>query len=318
LIEEARRRARRRRRLYAATVLVAGLIAIGAFVTFGRGTGGASSPLLAGGSPGGSAAHPVRVGNGPVAIIACRGECAGWYAVSEVVPDGRLQPFVRCPHDARWCGEVAGIAWSPDGRRLAISVDSVGLANPYNGPRIINLMTGRDRLVDRQGNCASDITWSPDGSKLAYTCAPPWLPGSAAPATIQVIGIDGSGPTVLPTGGNGPAFDPTWAPDSTQIAFASPTGLYGVRLDGSHLRLLAPGGTWPAWSPDGRRIAYRSRCGAIRLMTPTGTNVTPPRNAFRCGLSDARVFRNGRPMAKSSRSVPDSGRVRSIPLPGPT
>jgi Tol biopolymer transport system component len=280
LIEEARQRARRRRRLYGATALVAGLIAIGAFVTFGRGNGGASSPVLADGSPKGSSARASAVRNGPLAIIACPGECAGWYAVSELGADGRLHPFVRCPHRAHWCGGVVGIAWSPDGRRLALSVDSVGTANPYNGLRIINLATGRDRLVDRTGTCASDLAWSPDGSRLAYTC---WPYDGLSVATIEVIGTDGSGPTVLPLGADGPVFHPTWAPDSKQIAFATPEGVYAGNLDNSHPRLLTPGGNWPTWSPDGRRIAYRTRCGAITLITPAGKNVTPPGNAFRCG-----------------------------------
>jgi Tol biopolymer transport system component len=173
------------------------------------------------------------------------------------------------------------MTWSPDGRRLALSLDSVGTPNPYNGLRIINLATGRDRLVDGQGECASDLAWSPDGSMLAYTCWP--YDGFNRQATIEVIGTDGSGPTVLPLGGEGPVFHPTWAPNSRQIAFATSAGVYAGNLDGSHVRLLAPGGNWPAWSPDGRRIAYRTRCGAITLITPAGKNVTPPRDAFGCG-----------------------------------
>jgi Tol biopolymer transport system component len=281
LIEEARQRARRRRRLYGATALVGGLIAIGSFVAFGRGHGSASQSLLARGSAGGIPARPAPVSNGPLAIIACRGGCAGWYAVSEIGAAGALRPFVRCPHRAQWCGEVVGIAWSPDGRRLAISVDSVGLPNPYNGLRIISLATGRDRLVDVRGNCASDLAWSPDGSKLAYTCWP--YGGLSRQARIEVIGTDGSEPTVLPVGGEGPVFHPTWAPDSRQIAFATSTGIYVANLDSSHQRLLAANGNWPAWSPDGRRIAYRTRCGAITFITPAGKNVTPSGEAFRCG-----------------------------------
>ena len=65
-----------------------------------------------------------------------------------------------------------------------------------------------------------------------------------------------------------PAFQPTWSPDRTRIAFTSPDpderevgDLYVVNVDGSGLRRLAervPAYRWPAWSPDGTRIAYGS------------------------------------------------------------
>jgi Tol biopolymer transport system component len=49
--------------------------------------------------------------------------------------------------------------------------------------------------------------------------------------------------------------------------------------------LLVRGGTAPAWSPDGKTIAYRGRCG-VRLMTPTGRDVTP-RSSGSCGILPA-------------------------------
>jgi Tol biopolymer transport system component len=61
------------------------------------------------------------------------------------------------------------------------------------------------------------------------------------------------------------------------------SAVYVVNLDGSHARRIATGAL-PDWSPDGKTIAYFARgCaptpdnkGRIRLVTPTGRDVTPP------------------------------------------
>jgi Tol biopolymer transport system component len=73
--------------------------------------------------------------------------------------------------------------------------------------------------------------------------------------------------------------DAVWAPDGSEIAFASftgvgeravPTGLMVMRPDGSDVRQLSPGpGGDPIWSPDGSRIAFLS--GSPR--TPTALAV---------------------------------------------
>src|SRR5262249_13066830 len=95
----------------------------------------------------------------------------GWYALTTVDPDGRLRYLVRCPHQAKWCGELESLDWSPNGRWLALSVTSFGAANPYNGIHVVDLTTGIDRQIR---NCDPpecdwlDLDWSPDGTRLAY------------------------------------------------------------------------------------------------------------------------------------------------------
>jgi Tol biopolymer transport system component len=104
--------------------------------------------------------------------------------------------------------------------------------------------------------------------RIAYNC------GSG----IHVINLHGSGFATVPTGSN--AFWPAWSPGGTRIAYSTrlkpskKSEVYTVALDGSQRRRLATGGAAPAWSPDGRTIAYQTRCG-IRLVTPSGRNVTP-------------------------------------------
>ncbi len=85
------------------------------------------------------------------------------------------------------------------------------------------------------------------------------------PASVYVIGADGSSPRTLT---NRPlAFDasPAWSPDGARIAFESTIdgkrGIWVMQADGQGLRRLTDGpgsdGS-PAWSPDGARIAFMS------------------------------------------------------------
>src|SRR5215831_7109704 len=39
-----------------------------------------------------------------------------------IVAIGSGRPIWHCPGGADWCGDIAGVAWSPDGERLALSL----------------------------------------------------------------------------------------------------------------------------------------------------------------------------------------------------
>jgi TolB protein len=66
------------------------------------------------------------------------------------------------------------------------------------------------------------------------------------------------------------AYDPTWSPDGSQLAFFRTDGIYVVNADGSGMRRLIQEGQYPDWSPDGRRIAYSLR-GDIYVAAADGT-----------------------------------------------
>ena len=210
-------------------------------------------------------------------------------AIVEVRPGGRLVPVWRCPATQR-CAELTSIAWAPDGRHLAFTLDSVACSCDSDGLHILDLQTGHEFHVfptqaaqvgcHRRGvywSSFGSVAWSPDGRTLAFTC----------PTGLHTIRSDGTGSRRVPTG----RIDAGWAtfsPDGRWMAFQGGTrrvdaggvpdqgccSVYVRRIDGSGLRRIAPGGTEPAWSPDGTRIAYRAQDG-IRLVTPAGVDVTP-------------------------------------------
>ncbi len=278
LIEEARRRARRRRLWYAAAALLA---AAGLAAVFGRGHGhGAQRPTARGESPASDGQTVVRTRIAPIArpgqltiigVPSHNGEGPpGWYDLSTVVR-GRLHPFIRCEHNAGWCGDILSVAWARDGTRLAFSVTSVGGTAEFNGLHIVTLKTQRDfwTLVPGGDWGPNSLEWSPDGSKLAFDSS----------GSIYVLTVNGFRVRRLRTGTPNGAFDssPSWSADGTRLVFATKrhdhSSISVINVDGSHRRLLATHASAPAWSPDGKTIAYRTPCG-IKIVTPGGKDLT--------------------------------------------
>lgn len=283
LIEEARRRARRRRLWCAAAALLA---AAGSVAVFGRGHGGgAQRPTARGEGPVSGGQSDVATRIAPVArpgqLTMIGGPTdngpgrPGWYDLSTVVR-GRLHPFIRCEHDADWCGDVLSVAWARDGTRIAYSVTSVGGTAEFNGIHIVTLRTRRDFW--RQLLWGSEnLEWSPDGSKLVFDSS----------GSIYVLTVSNFRLKRLRTGTPDGAvdFSPSWSADGTRLVFATRrqkhSSISVINLDGSHRRLLATQASFPTWSPDGKVIAYRSRCG-INLVTPGGKDRTPANPPFAC------------------------------------
>ena len=213
----------------------------------------------------------------------------------------RLRVVWECPNHT-WCGTLTSIAWSPDGRKLALTLDELGGTSGYIGLHVIDIASGRDtqlgvpgspadrarpqtfsvlRRIDRQiANVLGcwiphELAWSPDSTRLAYICGNDFLSEGSGSA-LFVIRPDGTDRLRIRTRTRG-AYWPSWAPDGNRIAFASgprPSAqVYTIRLDGAERTLIARHATAPAWSPDGSTIAYDTPCG-VRFATMRGAS--PP------------------------------------------
>lgn len=234
--------------------------------------------------------------------------------IAAVGPGGRLRTLWRCPEHGVFCGDLTSIAWSPDGKRLAFTLDEVGGLSGYVGLHIVNVATRVDlhlpsirvahisrpqdssffprfrRKAIEQLGCVlpNDVAWSPDGGRIAYSCYSPSLRRSA----IFTLRADGTGRRLIPTGPSQAQW-PAWSPDGRRIAFATQgaavvryhhrvvarSSVYVVSLDGTGRTLVARDASAPAWSPDGRTIAYESACDGVRLVTSDGVDVTPGKAA---------------------------------------
>jgi len=216
--------------------------------------------------------------SGPITLI-------GGAGISTIGPDGRLHTVVRCPPTAE-CGVLQSVDWSPDGRRLAYSINTFAANSPHAGLHVLDTTTGKAKhILGGELGCLapSDVDWSPDGAWLAYACEPggPLQPASA----IYLIEPDGSNGMLLRTGLSGRHSSPSWSPDGRRIAFAfgrrGPLAIYVFDFAASRRTLLVARGSAPAWSPGGKAIAYRVGCG-VKFTTPEGRDVTPVPGPFRC------------------------------------
>jgi WD40-like Beta Propeller Repeat len=194
-----------------------------------------------------------------------RGEIAfsllDWPATGVTRPDGRgarrLLPFA-----------VGGLAWSPDGRRLA----SVGGPLPQNGLHVSSANgTGIRALPPQLVNEADVPSWSPDGRWLAVSYAP----NGTVLRQLLVVSADGAKKRPLPE--LGPAGTdygaPSWRPRG-----ATPARLGGPPVatptDKVTATSFAPAsGTIQEIAADGKVAAIvvsapPLACGAVQTWEP--------------------------------------------------
>ena len=293
LIEEARRRTRRRRRRYAWAIAAAAAVAVAGLAVAG---GREDAPtLLHVPAPHDLVAPPPTpaMANGSLVVVAGGlaggvaggyGERTGWYGLSVVAScaDGLcLRPLVRCPGGVEWCGNVVSFAVSPDGTRLALSIDTLGAEPTWNGLHVIDLRSRRDLQIDpcrdpsATGHCVpTDLAFSPDGTRLAYA-SHTYDTGNLVEG-IYVIDADGSSER-QPVPGTIGAAAPAWTPDGTRLVFATDgtyreSAVVRSRLDGSERVTLAASGHAPAISPDGSRIAFVADCRHLVVVWADGSD----------------------------------------------
>ena len=198
-------------------------------------------------------------------------------------------------------------AWSPDSKRLAVSVDFGPLQNDLpiaNGIGILDLGTGKVTQLTKHPNQPSSIDvgqdlyprWSPDGQQVVFYRERAGQDGIDETA-IFIVGVDGANLRQL-TPWSELAGDPDWSPDGSRIVYGTyPLGVNSVGTVESELVTIRPDGTGrtvltkfgfgglrgtqPRWTPDGKAIVYTKQSNGpvftrhIWAIAADGTSDTP-------------------------------------------
>ena len=168
--------------------------------------------------------------------------------------------------------DLAGAAWSPDGKRLVYL--SSNYASYALGPyafelRVLDVARDRDRKLVRidlccglpvglAGQWAFAPAWSPDGRSVAFVSTsivcPTWgVCGTQS--SLEVIDADGTHRRTVAVDVN--RWDEVaWSPDGSRIAYVALTGIKVARADGigapQHVGPLSKDVWGPSWSRQGR------------------------------------------------------------------
>ncbi len=168
---------------------------------------------------------------------------------------------------------VAGVDFSPDGKRIAYSVSDgenaeIHLANADG--------TGAQKLTDTKYFLNSSPAFSPDGKKLAF------VSNRGGSPQIYVMNVDGSEVKRLTFQGNYNQT-PAWSPRGDLIAFTARDernafDLFTVEVASGKVKRLtqdSKNNEEPSFSPNGRLILFSSTRGGTKslyVMTFDGNN----------------------------------------------
>lgn len=168
-------------------------------------------------------------------------------------------------------GGASGVAWSPDGRRVAASGDD-GTVRVWQPDR-----DARPVVLAGDGAPMQGVAWSPDGRTLAAACRDGtvrvWSTGTWAELAV-LHHAAATGDREEGVGGV------AWSPDGGHLASGGSDSAVRIWDNGSYA--AGPvlrghrGMVWSVtWSPDGTQVAGGGEDGTIRVWAvPTGAVVT--------------------------------------------
>jgi Tol biopolymer transport system component len=268
-------------------------------------------------APAVSATFPARNG-----LIAFQAQTDDGVQIFTVRPNG---------HELTQITHVDGDAtqpdWSPDGRRIAFSVNECSVAvMDADGGNLTVIASDPDL-------CQGDPSYTPDGSRLVYVRFDP------VPEVEQIWSMetDGSDKTFV-TGAGGP--DPNVSPDGQKLSFKGPPvgALFVQNMNGTGLTQLSPSVSVAYkhdWAPDGQHLLFSNNsepgpADAVNIATvrPDGsdlqyiTNYPAPVIAYVGGYSPDgqwivfRLVRDG--LFTVYRMRPDGSELHAILRPSST
>lgn len=203
--------------------------------------------------------------------------------------------------------QVIDLAWSPDGTRMALALES-DPATPDSESHVFVLDVARgdiQRITDVGRD--NSVDWSPDGSSILFTRSGSVAgEGGFVANDLYVISPDGTGERRLTT--DGLSMHGSWSSDGRRIVFESyepsegaQTDIYVMESDGSGRGRLTddPGmDYYPVWSPDGSSILFVSRRSDGDPSDPSSCHLMVVRadgSGERSLISDQSRICNGNP-----------------------
>jgi len=201
----------------------------------------------------------VRAGN------VCKGSLAVAhnFSVSLTNPD---KTGFKTLDEQKAIGELRSLAWSPDGKQLAIVGNTTGTGNIY-----LTDSTGtalQPVMPNSELGYLMDVAWSRGGQQLIS-----WSVQNNS--VVYLMNVDGTGLAEKQL--NLQIFEtPQFTPDDESIFFygadSNSSGLFEVKLDGSQTKIvsaLVEDESSFAWSRDGLHLAYMEMdrgTGEVRLV----------------------------------------------------
>jgi Tol biopolymer transport system component len=169
---------------------------------------------------------------------------------------GRDREIARLRGAQGYTSGFGNPAWSPDGRRLAVTSSQAhrrpgGTGARYEEWVIGTWVVGVDGRGLRRLPGSRYVSATPGASVV-----PQWTPDGSA-----VIARGSRGAALLPVARDGRAIDrgvadAEYAPDGRHAIMHAGLGVWIADLPGRRLRRVIADGEQAAWSPDGRRIVF--------------------------------------------------------------